>query len=161
MTLFTPFLAFIVHSRGPYMANQDLKVPTDHPGCVIPRSNQDPYRSNQLEPSRQIMDFFGLLWSIRIQPRFTKIQPFRVVVSSFVQFKGRLRCFSLCLPSDKLHPVGAILSSEHSHWNAGHCINGEASDFCHTKNEPLLRETNFTLDPIQKSLCLLLLISLH
>ena len=56
--------------------------------------------------------------------------------SSFIQFKRRLRCFSFCLLSDKLHPVAAILSSEHSHWNSGHCINGKSSDFCHTKNLP-------------------------
>ena len=38
--------------------------------------------------------------------------------------------------SDKLHPVAAILSSEHGHFPAGNCINGKTSDFCHTKNEP-------------------------
>ena len=39
-----------------------LFAPTDHPGCIPPRSNQDPLRSSHLEPPRPEMP---VLWHFR------------------------------------------------------------------------------------------------
>merc|ERR1712218_445336 len=48
------FMAFLGHFCPPWRPPGQLRwvqmAPTDHPGCIPPRSNQDPLRSSHLEP---------------------------------------------------------------------------------------------------------------
>ena len=88
------FYGILGHFWPPWRPPGQLRwvqmAPTDHPGCIPPRSNQDPLRSSHLEPpeplramNARFMAFLGHFW-----PPWRSLGQFRWVQMALTNHPG-------------------------------------------------------------------------
>ena len=94
MAINARFMAFLGHFWPPWRPPGQFRwvqmAPTDHPGCIPPRSNQDPLRSSHLEPpeplramNARFMAFLGHFW-----PPWRSLGQFRWVQMALTNHPG-------------------------------------------------------------------------